>query len=298
MAIFKVIDAPSTLGLWPSGVEEPPAALKSVGLIQRLNADDAGAISPPAFSDQRDPDTLIRNSEAIRGYSQAVADRILPVIKGGQFPILLGGDCSILIGAMLGLRRIGQFGLMFLDGHADFYQPEADPYGEAASMELAIVTGRGPKLLTDIEGLHPLIRDQDVAVFGYRDADTAVDEGSQDIRQTSIRNHELHQLRTVGLQSSLDEVLKILVGDDLEGFWIHLDADVLSDTIMPAVDYRQPDGLSYEELAAVLQRLMRTGKAVGMTVTIFNPKLDPDGRIAQAFAECIVSGLTLQRLGG
>ena len=43
-------------------------------------------------------------------------------------------------------------GLFFVDGHADFYQPEAEPNGEVASMDLAVVSGRGPAVLTDIDG--------------------------------------------------------------------------------------------------------------------------------------------------
>jgi len=56
-------------------------------------------------------------------------------------PLVLGGDCSILLGTTLALRRRGRFGLLFIDGHADFYQPEVEPKGEAASMDLAFATG-------------------------------------------------------------------------------------------------------------------------------------------------------------
>jgi arginase len=68
---------------------------------------------------------------------------------------------------------------------------------------------------------------------------------------------------------------------ELEGFWIHLDVDVLNDKAMPAVDYRLlSGGLSFEDLSQLLQILLTSGKAVGMDITIFNPKLDLDGSIA------------------
>ncbi len=76
------------------------------------------------------------------------------------------------------------------------------------------------------------------------------------------------------------QALADLVRDDLAGFWIHLDADVLDDTIMPAVDYRMPGGLRFEEVSAVLRRLMGSGRAVGLSLTIFNPLLD-HGRLAR-----------------
>jgi hypothetical protein len=33
------------------------------------------------------------------------------------------------------LRRCGRYGLFFIDGHADFYQPQASTTGEVADMD-------------------------------------------------------------------------------------------------------------------------------------------------------------------
>ena len=60
-----------------------------------------------------------------------------------------------------------------LDGHADFYQPEAEPNGEAASMDLALATGRGPAIVADLDGGGRLVRDKDVVHLGRRDAEEA-----------------------------------------------------------------------------------------------------------------------------
>src|SRR4029450_13021202 len=92
----------------------------------------------------------------LRDHAARLADAVGAVLDQGAFPIVLGGDCTILLGITLTLRRRARSGLLFLDGHADCYQPEAEPTGEAASMELGLVTGRGPELLTDLEGRRPL----------------------------------------------------------------------------------------------------------------------------------------------
>jgi hypothetical protein len=111
------------------------------------------------------------NPEGLRTYALQLAEAVTGVLEQGKFPVVLGGDCSNLIGCVLALRRLGRFGLIFIDGHADFYQPEAEPNGEVASMDLAIVSGRSPDVLTDIDRLKPLVCYEDIVLFGYRDAE-------------------------------------------------------------------------------------------------------------------------------
>lgn len=292
MSEYTILEAPSNLGLWPGGVERLPDALREAGLPAMLGADSAGRVNPPPYDSRRDPETHLLNGDAIRAYSVSLAGAVAPLIEQGRFPVVLGGDCSILLGAALALRRLGRYGLFFIDGHADFYQPEAEPRGEVASMELALVSGRGPAVLADIDDLGPLVRDEDIVAFGFRDEEQAAREGSQDIRDTPIRACSLEQVRSRGVARAASQALARLVRDDLTGFWIHLDADVLDDAVMPAVDYRMPGGLSLSELSGTLGTAVRLGRAVGLTVTIFNPDLDPDGRIARRFARSLAAGLT------
>src|SRR5262249_40606216 len=149
------------------------------GLADQLRARRAGRVEPEAtYSPERDPATLVLNAQGIADYSVQLANTVGDVVDRGEFPILLGGDCSILLGSSLALRRRGRYGLLFLDGHADFYQPAATN-GEAASMDLALATGHGPELLTNLEGSRPLIRDEDVVAFGFRDLHEQRKFGSQ-----------------------------------------------------------------------------------------------------------------------
>lgn len=292
MPRFAVIDAPSILGLRPTGVERLPVALRDAGLLAALDAEDAGRVEPPPYDPRRDPETLILNPGTLRTYSLRLAAAVADVLRQGKFPLVLGGDCSNIIGITLALRRTGRFGLVFIDGHADFYQPEAEPNGEVASMDLAIVSGRGPSVLTDIDGLKPLVRDADIVAFGFRDAEQQRQLGSQDIRETAIHTIDLSGVRKLGAAVAAEQAAGILRRNDVAGFWIHLDADVLDDAVMPAVDYRMPGGLSWDELSAALRVLMATGRAVGLNVGIFNPALDEDGSIARGLVSCLVAGLS------
>lgn len=290
---FTIIDAPSILGLRPTGVEYLPEALKAAGLMDRLNADYAGRVSPLPYNSERDKVTLLLNPDSIKTFSVQLADRVSSLIRRRRYPIVLGGDCSIVIGNLLALRRLGRYGLFFIDGHADFYQPEASLTGEAADMDLAIVSGRGPDVLTNIDGLKPLVRDQDIILFGYRDREQAASFGSQDVRNTDIYSFDLTYVKEVGITTAASEaVKKLLQQDELLGFWIHIDADVLDDSIMPAVDYRLNGGLSFCELSELLKIIVASGHTVGMDITIFNPNLDLDGSIAHRFVSSVLEGLS------
>ena len=288
---FAVIEAPSILGLRPTGVESLPEALLRVGLGRRLAARHAGRVEPPPYDAHRDAETKMLNPRAIARYARDLADATCGVLERGEIPIVLGGDCSIVLGTMLGLRRRGRFGLLFIDGHTDFYQPDANVNGEAASSDLALVTGRGPAIMTELEGFRPLVRSQDVVAFGRRDNDEAARYGS-DEPPPELLVLDLAHIRRVSVGRAIAEALARLVRDDLSGFWVHVDADVLDDAILPAVDYRMPGGLSLAELETALRAAFLSGRMVGLELTILNPTLDPEDRGAHALAQTVLSAFS------
>ena len=287
---YAILEAPSVLGLKDTGVDGLAARLVGNGLGDLVHARHAGRVHPPAYSTERDPETGTLNAQAIAAWTPHLADQVAQVLDCGEFPIVLGGDCSILLGPALALKRRGRFGLLFIDGHADFYQPDVNPNGEAASMELAFATGHGPPLLTNLEGRGPLIRSEDVVVFGFRDAEEQRAYGSQRLPADMLAL-DLPAVRRLGIGGAAAVAIGRVARGELEGFFIHLDADSLDDGIMPAVDYRLPDGLAWDELATLLKAALATGRAIGMEVTIFNPSLDPGGTAGRELTDRLAAAL-------
>jgi len=288
---YAVVEAPSVLGLFPRGVERLPDALLGAGLADGLDARRGGRVEPPPYDSQRDAATGLLNPTGLRDYAHQLAVATGAVLNCGEVPVVLGGDCSILLGNLLALRRRGRHGLLFLDGHADFYQPEAEPNGEAASMDLALATGRGPAVVVDLDGRGALVRDEDVVVLGRRDAEEADEAGSRRIEDTPITVLDLTAVRDRGAEHAARDAVNRLDRADLDGFWVHLDCDVLDDAVMPAVDYRLEGGLSWDELETVLAIAIDTGRVTGVEVTIFNPALDTDGTITRALVAHLVKAL-------
>jgi arginase len=288
MKSIAVIEAPSILGLRPTGVEHLPDALVRAGLVARLHARHAGRVNAPTYSDVRDLETGFLNPQGIANYSRQLAERIEEMLDQGAFPLVLGGDCSILLGAMLALNRRGRHGLLFLDGHIDFYDRDTNVNGEAASSELALVTGRGPALLTTYDGRCPLVRNEDVVAFGFRDEQEAQSYGSPSL-PASMKAIGLEEVRRVGVAVATQEALACASGKGTRDFWIHFDADVLDDAIMPAVDYRLPGGFTWAEIEEVLSAALAHPKVVGMEITILNPRLDADRNALSALVDMLTS---------
>jgi arginase len=285
-----IVEAPSILGLKPTGVDGLPARLLELGLAERIGARRAGVVVPPPYGPERDAETGTLNAHAIAAWTPRLADAVEAVLDAGEFPVVLGGDCSVLLGGTLALRRRGRYGLLFIDGHADFYQPEVNPNGEAASMDLAFATGHGPRLLADLEGRGPLVRDEDAFVFGFRDGEEQAAYCSQPLPD-SMRALDLAAVRRMGIEAAAAAAVEHVARDGLDGFFIHLDADCLDDAVMPAVDYRIPGGLSVDEVKTVLRAALASGRAVGMEVTIYNPALDADGSAGRALADLLADVL-------
>ncbi|CAM3436747.1 arginase family protein [Occultella aeris] len=290
MSTFAVISAPSSLGLSTDGVAQLPQALLDAGLGEQIDAGVVGEVAvPPRFG--LDAVIGLLNPDGVREFALRLAATTAEVLDSGRVPVILGGDCSIVLGPLLALRRRGRYGLLFIDGHADFYQPAAEPLGEVASMDLALATGRGPSVLADLGGLGPLVRDSDVVQFGRRDAAEAAADGSQRIEDTDILVVDLATVSCLGTEQATSTALAHLDRVDLHGIWVHVDCDVLDDDVMPAVDYRLPGGLGWDDLAQVLRSTFDTGRVVGIDVTIFNPTLDLDGSIASCLVDCLARGL-------
>jgi arginase len=150
-------------------------------------------------------------------------------------------------------------------------------------MDLALALGHGPAVLSNLDDMRPLVRDADVAVLGYRGDLSGYGALTSLEGPLSLLWLPLTEVRSRGASNAARAALSRFASPSCEGFWIHLDVDVLDDHVMPAVDSRQPDGMSWAELGDVLLELLASASAVGMQVTILDPELDPDGSVVERF---------------
>jgi arginase len=295
---IALIGAASNLGIKtyddgrPRRVDDAPVALRAAGLAERLSvAYDAGDVFPEKAYHQfgRRPGEIHHETE-VSIYCQELAHRVGLARADGLFPLVLGGDCSVLLGALLGARMSGRrdeaLALLYLDGHADFATSEESLTGSAASMTLALATGRAGGAPGTLHPRGPLVRDIDVALVGRRDEkepwygqEALGSSGVLDLPDSSLRADG-------GYAKALDRVLDRVAGAP-GGFWIHLDADVIDSTVMAAVDSPAPGGATTTDLGRLLAGVVNHPRAVGLDLTIYDPELDPDGRYARELVELL-----------
>jgi arginase len=280
---ITIVGAPTSIGIkpyengTPRGLDQAPDTLRRLGLAARIGAEDAGDVLPLPYRDFIRPPERPRNEDETVSYSRALADRVATVIGAGRFPLVLGGDCSIVLGSLLGLRRAGRsrVGLAYIDGHADFATPLESRTGSVASMCLGLAVGRGETPLARLGGNPPLVQPHDVALVGRRDEHEPW-YGHDALHASAVLDLPDAAVQNTGYGEIAAPVLERIGRAELEGFWIHLDADVLDPAVMPAVDSPESGGPDLRQLADLLGPLVRHPRALGLELTIYDPMLDPD----------------------
>lgn len=263
------------------GEQAAPHALRTAGLSALVGRDlgDAATIIDSA---QRDEHTgVLALRETVRA-ARALADALAGALQDlpGRRPLVVGGDCTILLGILPALRRhVGLAGLWFLDGHPDYLDGPASDTGEAADMDLAVLTGDGAAPLVTLAGAPPMVPARDVVLLGHRTSD--LDEGAAaELARLPTELHQIDAATVVRDPAAAAQHAAAWLAGTGGGVWLHLDLDVLDPQSLPAVTYPQPGGLDWEQLAAALESLARSPQLLGVSVADFRPDLDPTGELA------------------
>ncbi|PRB11317.1 arginase family protein [Microbacterium sp. MYb62] len=291
--MITLLSAPSNLGLRPPepgsvpGAAKAPEALREAGLFARfaeLGATDSGVVLAGRYvdDDQTRPAGRVRNQDATIDHSRRLATRIGKVLDDGDAPLVIGGDCAILLGAGLATVNRGGIGLVHVDGHTDFRHPgNSDECAAVAGEALAAAIGRHWPEIADIDGLGPYFPAERTAHIGHR----ADDEDLAEVRSVLGRVTPASDVLSLGA-AAVGAASAAVAGS---AYWLQVDVDVLDAAIMPAVDSPDPGGIGAAELTALLREL--APHAVGASITVFDPDLDPDGRYARLLVDILTEGL-------
>jgi arginase len=288
-----VIGIPYTVGWEGTGIDEGPAALRRAGLLDQLvqvaeTVADLGDVTvdlPPL--DNSNPRLL--NPRQVIAVCKALAPNVGNACRQGYFPLILGAEDSVIMGIVEGLTQglTDTIGLIYFDAHGDFNTPETTPSGLIGGMDVAILTGRGPDLLTNIFGHRPQLREEQITIFGARDLDPPEQEM---LKESKAHLYTMDRVRELGVERAMEEAVEKL-SRFCGRIYVHMDIDVLEPSEMKAVHMGVPGGLTMTECANALQVVRETGKVCGFAVMVFNARKDPNGTEAQKLNRLIIDGL-------
>ena len=275
----------------PGGEARGPAALRAAGLLAALgragDVIDYGDVLFEEPTPERDPASGIVAPRVLARMVAATGEAVGRVLADGRLPVVVGGECPLLLGCLAAARDAhGEVGLLFVDGHEDAWPPHRSTTGEAADMELGFALGATAPQdnpdVADLAALLPLVRPADTVVLGPRDAAELAEAGLPSVAAggdllaflaaAAVRGQDVGAIAR-GLVSRL--------GANGGSWWFHLGLDALSTEALAAVRYRQPGGFGWEDLERIAAAAFATPGLVGWNLTIYNPDLDPDGSGAE-----------------
>jgi arginase len=291
--LIALIGAPTSAAAHAPGHEKAPAALRSAGLVERLNAagfmvNDLGDFEPQLFQ-QDDESPRARNLDAVVKALNLLRPKVEEAAKSGALPLVLGGDCMIVLATVAAVRRyFRHVCLLYMDRHPDLNVPASTPSGRLAGMVLAHVVGRGAPELVRFWGEPPLVREPDVALFGCEEYDTYEREM---LHTSPIRHFPAAEILRRGVNRAAQNAVEH-IHSETRNFVLHFDADVISGEDFSASEFTGPGGLRLADVRESLEVFVRQKNLLAIEVTAYNPDRDPDGSAAKMLVDLIASALS------
>jgi arginase len=288
-----VIGIPHNVGWKGEGIDEGPAALRKAGIVRQLSqvaevVEDLGDVEtdlPP----RDDTNPRLLNPYQVVAVCRAGAPRVRSACEQGYFPVILGAEDSVIMAIVEGLKQgIGEtIGLIYMDAHGDFNTPDTTPSGLIGGMDVALLAGHGPDLLTSIFGYKPQLREEQIALFGARDLDPPEREM---LEKSKVHLYTMDKVRELGPERAMKEATEKLLRAS-KRLYIHIDIDVLDPKEIGATQLPVPDGLGLAECSTALRVVRQSGRLCGLDVMVFNAHKDPNGEEARKLNQLVVDSL-------
>jgi arginase len=292
---IALIGAPSSAAGFAPGTEKAPAALRSAGLIEKLQSAgyeiaDHGDCAPRLFADDDEHRRARNLTEIVAGLND-LKTRAELAVKSGAFVLVLGGDCAQAIGLLTGARRyFKHVNLLWFDRDADLNTPASTPSGRIDGMVVAHIIGKGAPELVRFWSEAPLVREPDVTLFGLERLDLPEQEF---LAKSPMRHIHAADIQSKGAGKAAHEALAQVHADARE-FVLHLDLDVIAQEEFPAVNVPGSGGLRFEDVRASFVEFVKHKNLLGLDVAQYNPDKDPDGSGARKVVDLLVGALSVR----
>jgi arginase len=276
-----------------AGLERAPAALRAAGIADRLkNAgfqviDQGDTASYISQADDEHP--RARNVSAVLKSLNDLRPRVEIAVKTGALPLILSGDCISVLAVIAGTRRyFRNVSLIYVDRDADLNVPATTSSGCIDGMVISQVIGRGAPELVRFWGEPPLVREPDVALFGFERLDAPEE---QYLLASPLRRHASLEVSTVGAAAAARLALERVHAAKHE-FVLHFDVDTINNEEFPWTNFPGAGGLTLDEVRDALRVFAAQPNLAALVVAGYNPELDTDGQGARKLIELLADVLS------
>lgn len=239
--------------------------------------------------DQETDHKFAKRIDGLMSLYSRISEKVEKVFQNGNFPLLVAADHGSAGGTIDGIVRSfpdKRIGVIWIDAHADIHTPFTTPSGNIHGMPLATALSLDNKAcqINDVpsstvdlwEKLKSngfsgaKIRPEDLVYIAVRDTEPEEDHL---IKELSLRNVEVAELRKKGLESVVDEVLGKL--KDCDKIYVSFDVDSMDPHLTSHGTGTPVDnGLTPEEAAGLLEGFASSKKTCCIEFVEVNPCLD------------------------
>ncbi|WP_417687295.1 arginase [Roseibium sp.] len=288
---ITLIGVPLEAGAGRRGCIMGPDAFRTAGLSEALgelghSVRDVGNIQPEQVSLPETPGVVLKNLDAIAGWTRALHGRALELGLRETLPIYMGGDHALAAGTVTGhaaaANELGRpLFVLWLDAHTDFNTLDSTRSGNLHGTPLAFACG-----LPGFESYlgHPLNAPVDpgnVEILGVRSIDR---QESELLLEYGVSVSDMRRIDEIGIAGLLRPFLdRVAEANGL--LHVSLDVDFIDPEIAPAVGTTVPGGATFREAHLVMEMLHDSGLVTSLDLVELNPFLDDRGRTARLMVD-------------
>ncbi|KAF5006100.1 hypothetical protein FDECE_7500 [Fusarium decemcellulare] len=286
---ITIIVAPYHVGLYDHRVGGGPLRILSHGLADKLEQ-----LAPVSFINIAPVDNyegeIGRTFEVLRRISKAVSQ----ARARQSFPLVLSGNCYASAATAAGLGdSIPDLKMLWLDAHDDLDTPSTNENGYLDAMAASMLTGSSWHTLMKTVPGHKPMDVKNLVYCGLRDV--------SELQEQTVRNSGVDVVwgggsKKVDFASDLGTILdRRSLGDT----HVHLDLDVLDESLGRVNDFPSPGGFLPEDLANIIAMIPTKVNPTSLVVCSFDPRLEGGDTIARLAVKSIctfVKGLKDRQL--
>lgn len=282
------------LGAGRRGASHGPKAIFEAGLLPALHQMGyiVDHVSDLHLNEKVTPLNDLVDTTNLKYFAEVIdintrlAEQISDVVTQAYFPLVIGGDHSIAIGTIAGLAsHYQQLGVIWIDAHSDLNSPETSPSGNIHGMSLAVSLGIGHPLLTQISGISPKVKPENIVLIGAR----SLDEGEKKlIRLLGIKCYTMYDIDRKGMAHVMQEAIDY-IKIRTDGVHLSYDVDSVDPMEAPGTGTTVKGGLHFREAHLAVEMLHEAGIVTSAEFVEVNPLLDESNKTSELAVSLISS---------